>query len=213
MTNRAELVRRLIVHEAAAKEIKNALKAEGEHEHRENGTTTAYRMAYARVTGSETADHLDVVDVDAFLAYLAGRYPSEVTTRTVQVVRNSDWLAQVKDALARMSRLEYDDIPEDEERPPRGPVIDGDGTVIPGVAFVPGGDYITTSVTPTTTARRRALTAARKGILEGDWSALERAITDPGYLARQGPDEEPMERHGGREVQNLEDLASLTEGD
>lgn len=206
MTNRAELVRRLIAYEAAAKEIKRALRAEGEHEHRENGTTTGHRMAYARVTGSETADHLDVVDADAFLAYLAGRYPSEVTTRTVQVVRNTDWLAQVKDALARMSRLEYDEIPEGEERPSRGPVVDADGTIIPGVAFVPGGDYITTSVTPTMTARYRALTAAKKGILEGDWSALERAITDPGYLARRGADEEPVERHEGRDVQSLEGL-------
>lgn len=187
--NRAELVRRLIAYEAAVKAIKAGLKAEGEHEHRENGTAATYRMSYATVAGSQTNDGVDVVDQDSFMAYLAGRYPTEVKTVTVQVVRNPEWLAQVKDALARISRLEYDDLPADE-RQGTGPVVDVDGTIIPGAEFRPGGAYITTSVTPNMTARRRALAAAKKGALEGDWTELERAISDPGYLTRKDAEEE-----------------------
>lgn len=185
--NRAEMVRRLIAYEAATKAIKSALKAEGEHEHRENGTAATYRMSYATVAGSQSNDHVEVVDPDSFMAWLAGRYPSEVKTVTVQVVRNPEWLNQMKDGLARLSRLEYDDLPA-EERQGTGPVVDAEGSIIPGAEFVPGGAYITTSVTPNTTARRRALAAAKKGALEGDWSELELAITDPGYLTREEPD-------------------------
>jgi hypothetical protein len=202
MSNRAELVRRLIAYEAAVKAIKSGLKAEGEHEHRENGTAATYRMGYATVSGSQTNDRVEVVDLKSFMGYLAGRYPTEVKTVTVQVVINPEWLNQVKDALARISRYEYDQLPA-EERQGTGPVVDADSVIIPGAEFVPGGEYITTSVTPNSTARRRALKAAQKGALEGDWSELERAITDPGYLTRDSLDEAlegNVERVRGRDV-------------
>lgn len=183
MSNRAELVRRLIAYEAAVKAIKEGLKEEGRLEHNENGTAATYRMSYATVAGSTSHDRVEVVDTDSFMAWLAGRYPTEVKTVTVQVVRNSEWLAQMKDALARLSRDQYDRLPA-EERQGTGPVIDVEGTIIPGAEFVLGGGYVTTSVTPKMTARRNALRAAKMGVLQGDWSELERAIAEPDYLTR-----------------------------
>lgn len=196
--NRAELVRRLIVAEAVARQIKSALKEEGRIEYDENGTAATYRMGYATVAGSQTNDGVDVVDPDSFMAYLAGRYPTEVKTVTTQVVRNPEWLAQVKDALARISRLVYDELPA-EERQGTGPVVDEDGSIIPGAEFRPGGAYITTSVTPNSTARRRAAKAASKAVLTGDWSDVERAISDPDYLTRQDALEEKLGTRHDRE--------------
>lgn len=206
MSNRAELVRRLIAYEAATKAIKEGLKEEGRLEHDENGTAATYRMGYATVAGSQSHDRIEVVDGDKFMAYLAGRYPTEVKTVTVQVVRNSDWLSQVKEALARISRDEYDRKPA-EERQGTGAVVDVEGTIIPGAEFVLGGEYVTTSVTPKMTARRRALQAAKKGVLTGDWSELDRAIHDAGYLTREEPDEqEAVATHDGREVETAAEL-------
>lgn len=190
--NRDALVRRMIVWEAAVKAIKAKLKTTGQEEHAENGGPSTHRMRYATVAGSETGDAVDVQNLDAFMSYLAGRYPTEVKTVTVQVVRNPDWLAQLKDALARISRYAYDEE-DPEERGHVGLVIDADGTVIPGAVFIPGGSYITTSVTPNSNARRRAAAAARRGV-EGDWTELERAIMDPGYLARDYASETPQEQ-------------------
>jgi hypothetical protein len=206
MSNRAELVRRLIAYEAAVKAIKEGLKEEGRLEHDENGTAATYRMSYATVAGSQSHDRIEVIDGDSFMAWLAGRYPTEVKTVTVQAVRNTDWLAQVKDALARLSRDEYDRKPA-EERQGTGPVIDAEGSIIPGAEFVLGGEYVTTSVTPKMTARRRALRAAKRGVQMGDWAELERAITDPGYLVREEPEEEAAEAtHQGQPMETVDGL-------
>lgn len=217
MSNRADLVRRLIAYEAGAKAIKEALKEEGRLEHDENGTAATYRMAFANVSGSASNDHVEVTDTDAFLAYMARRNPTEVHVVQAYAVRNPEWLNRVKEAFASLSRGEYDIVAaaeakkaHDEGRPivkpAYGQVIDSDGIVIPGVVFRPGGEYITTSVTPKTTARYRAIRAARKGALEGDWSELERVITEPGYLTSREIEEEAVATHDGREVESTAGL-------
>lgn len=219
MTNRAELVRRLIAYRAATREIETALKNEGELEHRENGTTPTWRMAYALVSGSESSDKIEVTDPDAFLGYMARRNPTEVQVVSTFAVRNPDWMSAVKQALANISREEYDSAAEAERqkaeaegrpvvKPQHGRAIDVDGTVIPGAVFRPGGAYVTTSVTPKMQARRKAIRAAKRGVLTGDWSELERAITDPGYLSRAEADEEEaaVATHEGRRVESLEGL-------
>jgi hypothetical protein len=188
-SNRAELVRRLIAYRAGVRVIEDALKAEGEHEHRENETVSTHRLAYATVAGSQTNDRIEVTDRDSFMAFMAGRFPDEVTTKTIQVVRNDQWLSQVKDAWATLSRDHYDATPAPIRAKPF-PVVDMGGSVVPGAIFLPGGGYITTSVTPKMQARRRALQAARRGVLMGDWSDLEAVIADPTYLARREPDDE-----------------------
>ncbi len=175
MSGRADLVRRLAAYGAAKRAIETALRIEGEMEHHLNGAVPTWRMGFARVSGSETRDHVEVTDSAKFLAYLAGAYPTEVQTISVQVVRNPEWLSQVKDTLARISREEYNQAPPGQ-RPDQPPVIDVQGTVVPGAVFVPGGRYVTTSTTLTATAKRRADEAAKKGVLEGDWSHLDALI-------------------------------------
>lgn len=218
MSNRAELVRRLIAYQAAVRAIGDALKEEGRVEFEENGTAATYRMSYANVAGSSSNDRIEVTDAQAFLGYMARRNPTEVQVVQTYAVRNTDWLAQVKDAFAQMSRAEYDVVAaaerqqaENEGRPVVKPqhsqAIDVDGTVIPGVVFKPGGEYVTTSVTPKMGVRKRAIAAARRGVLQGDWSGLEAAIHDPTYLTREDRDEEAAVDHlVGRRIDTLEGL-------
>jgi len=173
--SRKDLVRRLGAYKAAVKAIESALRVEGETEYRENGAVPTWRMGLARVSGSVTQDRVEVTDPKIFMSYLAGAFPTEVQTVTVQVVRNPEWLTQLKDALARISRDDYDETPA-EERTVQSRVIDVHGAVVPGAVFVPGGDYITTSTTFTATAKRVAADAAMKGALTGDWSDLEALV-------------------------------------
>lgn len=189
MSNRAELVRRLIAYRAASKVIEDALKEEGALEHAENETVSTHRLAVGIVAGSQAKDRVEVTDQDAFMAWLAGRYPTEVKTVTVQVVRNPEWLIKAREAWATFARDYYDGTPPTLRANPF-PVVDPEGSIIPGVVFAPGGAYITTSVTPNMQARKRAIRAARLGVTMGVWHELELAITDPTYLTRKDETEE-----------------------
>lgn len=164
--SRADLVLRLLVAEAVAKAARAALKAEGELEHRENRTVPTWRMPFARAVGSETRDRVEVTDLDAFVAYLIGRYPTEVQQRTVTEVRNPEWLTRLLEGLAHLG-------PEDDA----GTVVDTEGTVVPGVKFQRGGDFITVGLTPTPTARVYLARAARYAVESGDWAQID-AILD-----------------------------------
>lgn len=197
--NRAEMVRRLVMYEAVAKQIKSALKEEGRLEHTENGTAATWRMPYATVAGSQSHDRIEVIDPDKFMAYLVGRYPTEVQTVKVQVVRNPEWLTRMKEVVAAFSRDQYNLAPA-EERQGTGAAVDTDGTIIPGAEFVTGGEYITTSVTANMTARRRAIAAAKRAVLMGDWAAVEEAISDPDYLTRTEDLEPAAEPVNGSEM-------------
>lgn len=160
--SRASLALRLLVAEATVKAARAALRAEGELEHTENRSVPTWRMSFATVAGSETRDHAEVTDPKAFLGYLIGRYPTEVTQRTVTEVRNPEWLAQLLDRLAVAG-------PVNEA----GDVTDDEHTVIPGVKFVPGGRFVTVSVTPKPPARVRLAKAARRAVETGDWSEID----------------------------------------
>ena len=197
--SRADLVARLIAYEAAARQIKAALKAEGALEHEQNGSTPTWRLAFATASGSETHDRIDVTDLEKLMDYLGKRYPTEVATRTVRVVRNQEWLTQLRERLAILHRADLDEIAGQEraEDAPPPLIRDDEGAEVPGVTFVAGGDFLTVSVTPAMSARHHALAAARRGVLTGDWSALDALLADPRRLARAvnkeslDPDDKP----------------------
>lgn len=193
MSRRDDLIARLVLFEAAAKQIKAALKAEAEVEHRENGTTSTWRVGFARASGSETHDHVDVTDPSAFLDYLEARYPTEVETKLVRAPRNPEWASRIRENLAALHRADLDEIAEQgvqvpalRDAPP--PIIrDEEGTEVPGVTFVPGGQFLSVSVTPSLAAKVRAREAARAGAMGGDWSVLEGLLADPARLKRALP--------------------------
>lgn len=187
MSRRDALVARQLAYEAAVREIKRALKAEGAMEHRENGTTPTWKLAFATASGSESHDHVDVTDPEKFLDYLETRYPTEVETKTVRVVRNPEWAIRLREGLAALHRADLDEIAEQErsEDAPAPVIRDAEGTEVQGVAFVGGGEFLTVSVTPSTDARHHVSRAARIGALTGDWSALDALLANPARLARK----------------------------
>ena len=185
MSNRKDLIRRYLLYKEAAKLLHEALKAEGEIEHRENGSVSTHRVGFATAAGAATQDHVEVTDRDALIGYLAGAYPTEIVVRTVHEVRNPEWLTRLLENWAIAG-------PEDEQ----GAVADlTTGVVVPGVRWVQGGEYITTGVTGTVTARRHITEAVRRGISGGDWQrfhAIEAGHVDIARPAIGDPLVEPQ---------------------
>jgi hypothetical protein len=96
--NRADLIRTRIAAEAIAKTVKSLLEAEAVHEWVENETRAVWDVPGAMVTASIKQRSLEVLDDQAFFAWLRERYPTEV----VEVLRviNTEWLKGVRDDLA-----------------------------------------------------------------------------------------------------------------
>lgn len=165
MSGRDEILRRYLVYKAAQAALHEALKAEGRVEHEAHKMASTFRAGFATAGTSVTNDHVEITDQDALVAYIAGRYPTEVVTRTVTSVRNPAWLERLLDTWAVVG-------PEDDE----GTIADDDGVIVPGVKWVEGGQFITVSVTPKPVAKKLIEKAVRRGATVGDWSMVEAII-------------------------------------
>lgn len=129
LLNRAQIVRTIAACDALAAELRNALKADAAAEYAEQGTAPTWRMPGFTVSTSITHDAIEVVDERAWRAYVKQAYPTEI--ETVIRVRPA-WQNVFFAGVAQ-----------------RGdPPCDVEGTVIPGLVFVAGGDFKSVSVLP-----------------------------------------------------------------
>lgn len=171
--NRREMVMAYLMAEATARALKEALKNEARTEWVENETAASWRLPEANVSASISHDAFVVADPDAFHAWLAKAYPTEV--KTVTVPRNPEWTRKLLDTLATASlcdcpdgTLAAHDAPQGSCVKRREVAITPDGTVVEGVVFEPGGRFITASVTPDPELKQRLAEAARSYALTGE---------------------------------------------
>lgn len=138
--SRSEKLRLLAAHEAAAKALRDDLVAEARREVEENGTAPTWRLPHGRITTALTRNRVEIVDQDAFMDWLFQQHPTEVVERTVREVRNPAWLRRELEEMAA-------ETPE---------LADG----IPGLVFVKGGEYRSTSFTLETDVKELMRNAA-----------------------------------------------------
>ena len=120
--NRADIARGIAFCEAMAKRLRAALATDAENEYAEQGTVPTWRLPGITVVGSTTHPTVEVTDEDAFVKWVAERYPTEV--ETVVRVRPA-WKQRFLQDVA-----ERGDPPCDEY-----------GEVIPGLQWRPGGGF------------------------------------------------------------------------
>jgi len=161
------MIRQLVALETLAGVMRDALKAEAQAEHDDNGTAASWRTTDGTlVTGSMHADRCEVTDQDAFMAWLVEQYPQMV--HTVVVPRDPKVVAAL---LADVATSGPRPDPSTGERPELEPGEATDNAAdIPGVAFVRGGTFKTITVVPDAGAKRRLKTQARDylaGVADG----------------------------------------------
>lgn len=132
--NRSDKARAIVVFEELAAALRTELFGEAAAEHAQ-GSTPSWRMGDVTVSSSLSNPTVTIDDPAAFLAYIQAVHPTEVETITpAPITQVRPHFA--KDLLARLAK--------------RGePLIDHEGTVIPGVKFVRGGVLRSISVKPT----------------------------------------------------------------
>lgn len=160
--NRADLVRRLAAHKAAAAALEDALKRDARAEYEEQGTAPTWRLDGARVQVSLSTDRCVVADEETFMDWFAALLPDEVVTSTVRVVRNPAVLKQFLENIAAHGPVPDGETPRDLSPGDTTEAADGAGQVVPGLRWVKGGEYVATSIYVDPTVKRRlAASAAR----------------------------------------------------
>lgn len=130
--NRAQVVRALLACDALAGELRRALKADARAEFDEQECAATWRLkGVGTVSTSLTSDRVAVTDEAVFLEYVKDAYPTEV--EEIHVFRPREtWRRAFLEGVAKRGE----------------PLCDKEGRVVPGVSFVPGGEFHTVSVTP-----------------------------------------------------------------
>jgi hypothetical protein len=155
----------LLVHEAAARALRASLKDEATANYRDHGSADTWRMGGGKVTTNLSKSGAAITDHDAFVAWVAERYPTEVTTRTVVIreVRNPKWLEELLAGLDPMD-------PEELDAGESTACVDSDGRIIPGAIWTMGGRMVSISVYPDKDITRRLDKVA------GDYAAGRRQM-------------------------------------
>lgn len=155
--NRADKIRAYALHAAAAAALKTELEREARGEFEREGVRPTWNLPAARVSVSTTHDRAIVSDQEAFFDFLERQYPTEVQRKVVREVRSQEWLKKLLEAWAALGPVEP---PEDTDRAPG--VQTPDGTVVPGLEWRRGNEYVSTSITVDAAVKRElaALAAA-----------------------------------------------------
>jgi hypothetical protein len=112
------------------------LEAQARAEYDRDGSAPTWRIpGVGTVPFTLSSDRVDVADEAAYTAWVATRYPTEVVTRV-----RPTFDEQLRKQLAKRGE----------------PLCDDEGTVIPGLRFVPGGTPRGIQLRPTTEARADA---------------------------------------------------------
>lgn len=144
--NRADLIHMRMAAEAIARTVKGLLEAEAVHEWVDNETRAVWDVPGGTAAASIKQRSLEVIDDQAFFAWLRERYPTEV----VEVLRviNTEWLKGVRDDLAEK-------------------VARGDIDPPPGTKLDEGGRFNTLSVTPDAGVRHALDAVVRAHLANG----------------------------------------------
>lgn len=148
--NRADLIHTRMAAEAIARAAKALLEAEATHEWVENESRVVWDVPGAVAAAQTKQRSLEVIDDQAFFAWLREQYPTEVIE--VLRVRNTDWLAGVRASLAEQIARGTIDSP-------------------PGTKLDEGGRFHALAVTPDAGVRH-ALDAVVKAYLAGGRTAF-----------------------------------------
>lgn len=173
---RAEKLRLMLAHAAAAKQLRLELEHQAGREHSEEGTRVVWNLPGISAYASETHDHAEVADPDAFFDYLEHRYPTEVERREIREVRNQTWLTGLMEAWAKRGPAPRRESALADEPPG---VLDEEGTEIPGLKWVEGGAFKAFTVRPSGELARRLAQAARRyargeiGLIEVQQATLQ----------------------------------------
>lgn len=154
----------LLMHEAAAKALRDSLEADVAAEHEEHGVAASWRMQPATVSASISHDSVWLSDPPAFLRYLQERHPDEIVS--VLQPRSTTWVSHMRKALIPYAERDPDTLKL------TGRIVDADGTVVPGAMFAPGGRYISASVKPNKDHEAVLKLAAEHAVEHDDWTAL-----------------------------------------
>jgi hypothetical protein len=163
------MVRAYLAHKAAAQALHEALNADARSEWEDNGSAPTWRLIFATVSASLSHDRVVIEDRERFMAWMKGRYPTEVVEKCHLTTRSQEWLDRLLENMAGM----VEPVPG---KPGEYRVVDSEGSEVPGVTFAPGGAYQSVSVTPLP-ATRRAIAAAATAYARGvDPNALDTII-------------------------------------
>jgi hypothetical protein len=149
-----ELMRLLLAHDAAAAALRAELKGRQALAFARDGSADTSRLAYGTVTANINHDRAEVVDEQAFYAWLKGKTPTEVEQVTSYVVRNPKWLGEV--FLPTLAPLDPQDIDPGQATQ----VMYEDGELVPGVVWRRGGDLHSVSIRTDRDAVKRLAAAA-----------------------------------------------------
>lgn len=196
LRTRAELLQLKMVHGAAAAAAEAELKGRAAQLFTDEGSADTWRLPGGQVIVQLTNDRAEIVDREAFLAWLAAAYPHQVRTEviTVRTVINEKWLAE--ELLPTLTPLDPGELEAGEQTQ----LMDAEGTLVPGATWRKGGGLHAVSIRPDSTVARR-LKAAAAAYIDGTGP-----LPLPGFEAaspQQGGDqlgEHPGEQPGGDKV-------------
>ena len=155
---RADKIRLMLAHAAAAKALRTMLENEAENE-AEEGTRVTWNIPGVAAFASLEHDSAIVADPEAFMDYLEQNHPTEVVREEIRRVRVPSWLSARMEEWAGLGPVP----PPEDALPDELPgVRTPDGTVIPGLKFRRGGGFKSLSVKPGGTAARQITAAARR---------------------------------------------------
>lgn len=157
--NRAQRIRLMVAHAAAAKALRVALETESKFEVEVNETRSTWNIPGIAAYASVEHDSAIVSDPEAFMDYLEQNHPTEVVRREIREIRVPSWLAARMEEWAALGPV----LPPEDALPDEPPgVRTADGTVIPGLKFRRGGAFRSLSVKPGNTAARQLAATARR---------------------------------------------------
>jgi hypothetical protein len=157
--NRAEIMKRLVAHTAAAKACEKWLKDEAQRIFEVEGTADTWKPpGVGTLAVHLNHDAAVVTNEEMFLDYIEATYPDEI--KLVRQVRNPAWQAAMLAGLIPMDPQEL--------KPGQGTQChDREGTVVKGVAWHKGGTYRTAAFTPNPDLKREYTAAARAYVENG----------------------------------------------
>jgi hypothetical protein len=177
---RAEKIRLMLAHTAAAKALRAELEAAARHEHDHEHVRVKWDVPGIAAFATQAHDHAEVADPDAFFTYLEKRFPTEIITRTVREVRNQRWLSDLLEAWVKRGPAPRRPSALPDEPPG---VLDEDGSLIPGLKWVAGGAFKSLTVKPDGAVSRRLDQAARRYALgDAGLADIQRAALEARHL-------------------------------
>ncbi|MCX5066596.1 hypothetical protein OOJ91_11980 [Micromonospora lupini] len=132
--NRADMIRAVALHEAAAKVLRARLASAAEADFRDQGIVPSWKQPGITLAGSTTQPSVTVTDEAVFLAYVEQRFPSEV--ETIRRPRPA-WCKSFLEGVADRG----------------SPACDAQGEEIPGLEWRAGGAWNGFSIRITSEAK------------------------------------------------------------